>query len=282
MTDLNDLKLDKWQGSLEPEPRNRGWLIAVGILLAIGLAGAGYYYYSRRSAPPATEVRNATEQAVAPAPAPSKPLPEAGETIDLPPIDQTDAIVRELVGQLSSHPTIAAWLTTDHLLRNFTVALENISNGRTPAAQLAKIRPVGPFLVKDDGGRLSIDPRSYRRYDRYADAVAALDARGTARLYATLKPRIVDAYRELGHPDGNVDQAVEKAIIELLKTPLVEGDVALASKSVAYEFKDSRLQSLSPIQRQFLRMGPRNVRLIQAKLREIAPYLGIAAESLPK
>jgi hypothetical protein len=112
--------------------------------------------------------------------------------------------------------------------------------------------------------------------------VAALDARGTARLYATLKPRIVDAYRELGHPDGNVDQAVEKAIIELLKTPLVEGDVALASKSVAYEFKDSRLQSLSPIQRQFLRMGPRNVRLIQAKLREIAPYLGIAAESLPK
>jgi hypothetical protein len=282
MTDLNDLKLDKWQGSLEPEPRNRGWLIAVGLLLAIGLAGAGYYYYSRRSAPPATEVRNATEQAVAPAPAPSKPLPEAGETIDLPPIDQTDAIVRELVGQLSSHPTIAAWLTTDHLLRNFTVALENISNGRTPAAQLAKIRPVGPFLVKDDGGHLSIDPRSYRRYDRYADAVAALDARGTARLYATLKPRIVDAYRELGHPDGNVDQAVEKAIIELLKTPLVEGDVALASKSVAYEFKDSRLQSLSPIQRQFLRMGPRNVRLIQAKLREIAPYLGIAAESLPK
>lgn len=281
MTDLNDLKLDKWQGSFEPEPRSRSWLIAV-LLLAIGLAGAGYYYYSRRSAPQATEVRNATEQAVAPAPVQSKPLPEAGETIDLPPVDQTDPIVRELVGQLSSNPTIAAWLTTDQLLRNFTVALENVSNGRTPAAQLAKIRPVGPFLVKEEGGNLSIDPRSYRRYDRYADAVTALDARGTARLYATLKPRIVDSYRELGHPDGNVDQAVEKAITELLKTPLVEGDVALASKSVAYEFKDPRLQTLSPIQRQFLRMGPRNVRLIQAKLREIAPYLGIAAESLPK
>ena len=57
--------------------------------------------------------------------------------------------------------------------------------------------------------------------------------------------------------------------------------MALASKSVAYEFADPRLQSLSSAQRQFLRMGPRNVRLIQAKLREIAPLMGIPAESLP-
>ena len=176
MTDLNDLKLDKWEGSLEPEPRKRGILVAILVLLAIGIAAAGYYYYSRRSAPPAQEVRSATEQTVPPAAAPSTPLPEAGETIDLPPIDETDPVVRELVSQLSSHPTVAAWLTTDHLLRNFTVSLENVANGRTPAAQLGKIRPVGPFLVREENGNLYIDPKSYRRYDKYADAVAALDA----------------------------------------------------------------------------------------------------------
>jgi hypothetical protein len=282
MTDLNDLKLDKWQGSLEPEPRRRGWpiAVAVAVILALGVAGY-YYYYGRRPPQPAPEARAATEQAVAP-PAPSTPLPEAGETIDLPPLDQTDALVRELVARLSTHPTIAAWLTTDQLLRNFTVALEHVSTGKTPSAQLGKLRPVGPFLVREDRGSLWIDPRSYRRYDRYADAVSALDARGTARLYATLKPRIADAYRELGHPDGNVDVVVERALAELLKTPVLEGDVALASKSVAYEFADPRLQSLSSAQRQLLRMGPRNVRIIQAKLREIAPFLGISVESLSK
>ena len=98
------------------------------------------------------------------------------------------------------------------------------------------------------------------------------------RLYATLKPRIQDAYRELGHPDGNVDPAVERALVDLLKTPVIDGDVALASRTVAYEFADPRLQSLSSAQRQFLRMGPRNVRLVQAKLREIAPHIGIPAE----
>jgi len=281
MTDLDDLKLDKWQGSLEPQPGRKRWVLAIVAAVLIAGAAGFYYLYWRRIAPAPADVRTATEQAVAPA-APARPLPEAGETIDLPPLGETDAIVRELVGQLSSHPTIAAWLTTDQLIRNFTVVVENISNGRTPAGHLGKVRPAGSFQVREDRGGLWIDPRSYRRYDKYAEAVAGLDARGAARLYATLRPRIIDGYRDLGHPDGNFDQALERALIELLKTPVVDGDVALASKSVAYEFADPRLQSLSSVQRQFLRMGPRNVRLIQAKLREIAPFLGIPAESLPR
>ena len=38
MTDLNDLKLDKWQGSFEPQPRSRGWLVAVSAFVLVGLA----------------------------------------------------------------------------------------------------------------------------------------------------------------------------------------------------------------------------------------------------
>lgn len=281
MTDLNDLKLDKWQGSLEPERTRKGGIYAIVALAVLALGAGGYFFMRTRTLPAPADVRSATDQAVAPA-APVRPLPEAGETIDLPPIDQTDAIVRELVTRLSSHPTIAAWLTTDHLIRNFTVVVENISNGKTPSGHLGKVRPTGTFQVREERGSLWIDPRSFRRYDKYADAVAALDARGAARLYATLRPRLVDAYRELGHPDGNFDQTLERAMVELLKTPVVEGDIALASKTVAYEFADPRLQSLSSAQRQFLRMGSRNVRLIQGKLREMAPFLGIPPESLPQ
>ncbi len=281
MTDLNDLKLDKWQGSLEPEPSRKGRIVAIVALALLTLGAGGYFLWWPRALPAPANVRSATEQAVAPA-APVRPLPEAGETIDLPPIGQTDAIVRELVARLSSHPTIAAWLTTDELIRNFTVVVENIANGKTPSGHLGKVRPTGAFQVREDRGSLWIDPRSFRRYDKYADAVAALDARGAARLYATLRPRMIDGYRELGHPDGNFDQTLERALVELLKTPVVEGDIALASKTVAYEFADPRLQSLSSAQRQFLRMGSRNVRLIQGKLREMAPFLGIPPESLPR
>ena len=222
MPDLNDLKLDKWQGSFEPEPARRGWIAPVAVLLLVVLGGGGYYFYRRQKPQPAAKVRTATEQAVAPA-APARPLPEAGETIDLPPLPETDPIVRELVAKLSSHPAVAAWLTTDQLIRNFTVVVETIAAGRTPSSHLAKVRPPGGFIVRQERGSISIDPRSYQRYDKIADAVAGLDARGSARLYATLKPRIEDGYKELGHPDGNFDPVLQQALVELLKTPVLEG-----------------------------------------------------------
>jgi hypothetical protein len=49
----------------------------------------------------------------------------------------------------------------------------------------------------------------------------------------------------------------------------------------SYEFEDDRLESLTPAQKQLLRMGPRNVRLVQGKLLEIAHALGIPSSRLP-
>jgi hypothetical protein len=200
---------------------------------------------------------------------------EPGANIDVPALDQTDPLVRQLLSALSSHPTVTAWLTTNHLIQNFALVTQTIAEGRSPSKQLRVIKPVGEFRTATDGTSEYIDPASYQRYDRYADAIAAIDAREAARLYATLKPRITEAYRQLGDPDGEFDPTLTRAIVELLRTPVVDGRVALSHTSVNYTFDDPALESLSGAQRQFLRMGPRNVRLIQQKLREIAPYLGI-------
>src|SRR3954470_16913747 len=110
MSEFDDLKLDKWQEPVQPESPTTGWRIAVGILV-VGLLVAGGLYYWRRPQAKSAEVRTQTEQTVAPA-ATTKPLPEPGDHIDLPPLDQTDTIVRDLVTRLSSHPKVAAWLAT--------------------------------------------------------------------------------------------------------------------------------------------------------------------------
>ena len=274
MADFSDLQLDK---PYDPPPPGRrfGWRL---LLLIPLLAVVGYLVWNllaSRNAP-ASDVRVQTEQQVAEADKAQPLEPVSGEEIDLPPLGETDSVVRQLVSALSSHPRVAAWLTTDQLIRNFSVVVVNISNGRSPARHLGAVRPTGEFIADEDGEIARIDARSYRRYDEYADAVGALDAEGTARLYATLKPRIQDAYRELGYPDGDFDRAMERALVELLNTPDIDGDVMLTPKSVSWEFAEPKLQSLSGAQRQFLRMGPRNMRIVKGKLREIAPLLGIA------
>ena len=128
---------------------------------------------------------------------------------------------------------------------------------------------------------LFVDPASHRRYDRHALAVSSLDARGTARLYATLKPRILDAYRRMGHPTGDFDPVLEQAIVEMLQVPVVRGDVELVPSGIVYAYADPRLESLSAAQKHLLRMGPNHVQAMQAKLREIAAALGIPASRLP-
>ena len=280
MPDLAHLQLDKDVSTPPPERRGlRGPVLAILIACAIG--ALAYFAVTRYFRPATGSVRLQTEEAVVPRPG-AAPGAVPGANIDLAPLDQTDALVRELVSRLSSHPKVAAWLATDNLIRNFTVSVVNISGGQSPVKHLQRLAPGAPFRATTSGSSSYVDPGSYSRYDDYAAAVAALDARGAAHLYATLEPRIEDAARELGQRQGeDFTVTLERAIVELLRTPVVEGSVAVVSSPVYWKYADPRLESLSGAQRQLLRMGPRNVQLIQAKLRELAPHLGIAAEKLP-
>jgi hypothetical protein len=271
MSDLANLQLDKQQDDAPLQPGHRRiWpLLLVIPLLAI----VGYLLWSMTRKEPPRPVNVATDRTVAPA---QTPQTQTAEASDLPPLPETDAVVRRLVGALSNHPKAIAWLSSDQLLRNFAVVVQNIGSGTTPAKHLRMVRPTGDFIADESGDEAHINPRSYKRYDGYADAVGALDPEAVARIYTTLKPRIQDAYRELGYPDEDFDRALERAFGQLLRTPVVDGDVALVPNSAQWNYADPKLQSLSSAQRQFLRMGPRNMRIIQAKLREIASQLGIS------
>jgi hypothetical protein len=125
------------------------------------------------------------------------------------------------------------------------------------------------------------DPRSYDRYTAIADAVESIDAAGAAKLYATLKPRIEEAHRDLGSTDPSFDRTLERALVALLNTPVLENQLPLRPKGIGYAYADERLEGLTGAQKQLLRMGPRNVRVIRTKLRDIALALGIPASRLP-
>lgn len=278
MPELDDLRLNEptepGPPLLEPPPSTGPSLLIPGLVVAaiIGI-GAAVLFWPKGSPPQAKPAVAASDHAVTSAP---KLQAEPGDNIPLPPLDETDPLVRQLVSQLSSHPRVTAWLATDGLLRNFAAVVAAIADGETPIKQLRKQRPTAPFAVRDTTSGTIVDPQSFRRYDSYADAVAGLDAKGTARLYATLKPRIAEAYKDLGYPDGDIDGALTRAIIILLRTPPSSENLAVKRTSVTWQFADPQIESLPQAQRQLLRMGPRNEKIIQDKLRELAPHLGIA------
>ena len=272
MPDLDDLDFQQPSSQFDGPERTPTNLLVPVLLGAAVVFGAVIGYLQLRKPAVGETPRAITEQKVDPAPT-AKRAAEPGEDIVVPPLDQTDALVRELLARLSAHPRVAAWLASDGLVRNFTVAVANVAEGRTPADHLKRISPQGKFAVVADGAAWRLDVQSYRRYDSHADAIASIDARGAARLYATLKPRIEEAYAELGKPHGTFDRALQRAIAHLLETPVVEGGVRLERVPAGYAYTNASLESLSSAQKQLLRMGPRNMKIVQAKLREI----GLAA-----
>jgi hypothetical protein len=248
------------------------WIVAAVLTVAAGTAA--YIAFAWR---PARAPIAAASPRASPANEPLPSLGGTGERMTLPPLDASDTLVRTLVQALTASPAIMAWLPTNGLIRNFTVVVANIADGATPARHLTVLRPSSAFRIVGRDANASVDPRSYDRYAVFADAIASVDPVAAARLYGTLKPRIEEAHRDLGAPDQSFDRTLERAIVALLDTPVVDGAVRLKPKGIGYAYADERLERLTDAQKQLLRMGPRNVRLIKARLRDIALALGIPA-----
>ena len=277
MTQLGDFNVKEPAGGAGNEqPRGRIIAIAVVALLAFAL---GVYWFVGRGddAPPVETVVEAPPETIPPPPAPTESEPEP---VEIPALDESDDFVRDLVTALSAHPGLASWVASDGIVRRFVVVVDNIGDGTNPAQHVTFMRPESRFTTIGDGASRRIYPRNYNRYDRHAQIVDSLDTQGSADLYRMMQPRIQEAYVELGNPDRPFIGTLERAIVNLLNVPIVENPT-LVEHAPFFHYTDERLESLSPSQKQFLGMGPDNIRSVQAKLRQIALAIGIPDSRLP-
>jgi len=186
----------------------------------------------------------------------------------------SDAVVRELAAGLSANPKLAAWLINEDLVRRYVASIDNIASGVSPKTQLEFLRPADEFEVDVKGGDVFVvDPSSYHRYDLPAQVFASLDTAGTVALYHELKPLVDEAYAEIGPRGRSFDDRLDAAFDQLLAVPVLTGPARVNERVVTYAWADEELEGLSSAQRHLLRMGPKNVSLIQGKLRELKAAL---------
>jgi hypothetical protein len=200
----------------------------------------------------------------------------AQEEVDLPALGESDDWLRDVVGQLSSHPQLATWLLNEDLVQRLVAAVVNVADGDSPASHLRFLRPREGFAVSERNGRLFVDPAAHRRYDTLATVISSLHVDGTAQVYRNVKPLLDEAYRNLGYPDGDFDEVATRAVGRLLDTPVLESAEVVGDS--VYEYADDRLESLDPAQKHFLRLGPDNLMKVQNQVRRIARRAGLAVD----
>lgn len=254
----------------EAPPPGSSWLRAVVFILAGVLAGAllMFWWMSRVQPTPAAP------------PSPTAPDVAVGsnrpkrQQIELPPLDDSDTVLRTLVSALSKHPTLARLLATPGLARGAVLAVVQIGDGRTPVEPLKVLRPATRLTIGGSStGR--VDPRSYQRWDAAVGGLVSIKPADAAQLYVNVKPLLDEAYVELGHPGEDFDTAIVRAIAVLRETPDVTTDPLLLRRSGYYEHDDPTLRALRPVQKQLLLTGPDNRRRVMTWLDAFASALDL-------
>lgn len=239
------------------------WLWIAKIAGAAALAVAGVTVALHRSPPPAA----VPAAAVAPAPA-------AHADAKLPPAAQSDATVREALNDLTPRSLFRKWLAADDLLNRLTVVAVNLAEDQSPAAQLEFLRPRRAFSVSRDGPETVISPRSAARYDAFANVISSIDAKKAAAAYRALHPLLESAYHALGYPGRPLDAVATQALQRVTDAPVRE-HAAVRESGAHWVFTDPALEKQGAVEKQLLRMGPRNTRLLQEEARELASAIGL-------
>jgi hypothetical protein len=245
-------------------------LALVGLAVLGGILLAAVVFLFRTPVTPRAAV---TPSPAGPSAAAAVPSPSG---VALPTLDASDALARTLGATLSSQPEFARWLARTGLVRTFAAVVTNVADGESPRPHLEFLAPPARFQARSARGRLVADPAGFQGYDVFGDAVASVNATAAATAYRTVEPLLEEAHRELGHPEGRFRDSLDRAIAALLAVPVPREDAALILHATTLRWEDPRLESLTPAQKQFLRTGPRNVRLVQEKLRELQSALGTA------
>lgn len=241
--------------------------VVIGAVLVVVVAVIGWFGLRSVDEP----VQQMVEEVVpTPVPEPTPTLADRlSERLQGTTLKTSDVVVRDLVAELSSRPELVAWLANEDLVRRFVAAVDNTANGISPTSQLEFLRPKGSFKVVEKGDEIVIDPESYTRYDLITQVFISLDTEGTAALYRELEPLIDDAFAEISPPGSSFSDRLDAAFDHLLAVAPPTGQPQLKRKVVTYVYVDESLEGLSGAQRQLLRMGPDNLLLVKAKLREL-------------
>lgn len=196
-----------------------------------------------------------TMSAASPPPAVTPPEPKPPERAErVPALAESDPFVRDRLAPLGLPEE---WVAKDQLVRRLGVLIDNATRSELPHKQLQFLRPDGAYRVVEREGRFTPDPANAARFDPLLDLLESISPTTAASLIVKIEPLLAAALRELGTQDSPREVVLE-AIDRALEAPEPPRDPVLVRPKVLYQYADPALEALPPLDKQLMRLGPRN------------------------
>jgi hypothetical protein len=260
-------------------------LSLVGVILLVYLAMT----FEPPEATRTVELETPVPRPVTPAPAPAptlieqapviaitevelQPVPEpvqaeAAEPAEpLPDLNDSDTTVIARLAQMEFGASLLRLLAPDDLIRKFVVYVHNAASGDLPQLDYPLRAVPSTFAVRDiDQNLWEMSAANYRRFDALIDTLTSVEPQQAMPIYRALKPLFQEASAEIGYTE-DFDQVLLRAIDHVMNAPDVQGPFQLIKPSVMYLYADTRIEDMSPVQKQLLRIGPENTEKLKTRL----------------
>ncbi|WP_455219292.1 DUF3014 domain-containing protein [Kaarinaea lacus] len=198
----------------------------------------------------------------------------------LPPLGESDDKIKEILSENFGNDLVNQIFKQTGLIHRFVVTIDSLPKKKLPI-KFRLIPPTpGKFAVlKDPHGKITLDPENFTRYSNYMRLLNMLDTEQFIKWYTRFYPLIQESYDALGYKNRYFNDRFIFVIDNLLETPEVIAPVQLVQPKVFYEYAHPALEKLSAGQKILLRIGPKNMALVKAKLVDIrkglaAPQIG--------
>lgn len=197
---------------------------------------------------------------------------ELAEEDQLPSLAESDNWLKQQMLDMVIDLSASELLMNSDLISNFVVFVDNAAQGdlATKFSPLKEPNDSFKAVVIDSSAKeleYQLDEANFHRYDLHARFIESFSGQQSLDFYTKVKPIINEAYQQLGYEEDDFDDKLVTTIDLLLATPPAETSTTLVTPSAMYEYKNSDLESLYPIQKLLVRMGPTNQQKVQNALR---------------
>ena len=230
------------------------------------------------SAPPAEDMPpiNVPEEPVSPAVI----LPPEPTVEPLPSLFESDDPVRDALADIPLGTAGQQYLMPNNIIERSASLIYLTAQGDVPYKLVPIARPKAKFPIVDDGTQVVADPDGFTRYDPITGWIESLDAPALVDAFADFLPLFREAWGFYGEDPNYFDLAVIETLDTIIATPEIDiTEERLIRKEAVWIYEDPGIESLAPVQKQILRMGPRNASAVKQKATQVrALWLTTLAE----
>ncbi len=209
-------------------------------------------------APVVAEIEKSTPQLPPPPPAPvEEPLPR---------LEESDDAVRDALGDIPLGTAGQQYLMPGNIIERSASLIYLMAQGDVPYKLLPVSRPKAVFPISDDGTQVVTDPAGFERYAALTQWLKSLELEPLLSSLEWFIPLFREAWSYYGEDRTAFDMAVVMTLDLVIATPEVDlSEARLIRKEAVWIFEDPAIEGLAPMQKQVLRMGPENAKILKAK-----------------